>query len=93
MVPGMSERERLAVAVQRLEWLADAALASARSSDGRRLRTRSSTAAPWAPSHYRGDASRSHGARSIGIRGRLPPLRRQEEARCVPTSRRIYQPC
>ena len=40
MVPGLSERERRAADVQRLEWLADAVLGPARSSAGHPSRIR-----------------------------------------------------
>jgi hypothetical protein len=78
MVPGLSERERLAADVQRQEWLADAVLGPTRPSGRRPSRLASTAEAPWVPSSHRGDATRSHKAQGTGfLRGLLRTGKRQ----------------
>jgi hypothetical protein len=60
MVPGMTERERLAADVQRLEWLADAVLGPPRPSGGHPSRIGRSAEAPRVPPSTREDATQSH---------------------------------
>jgi hypothetical protein len=77
MVPGLSERERLATDVQRLEWLADAVLGPTRPSGGRASRFGGSAEAPPVPPPYRRNASRSHKVQSAWFRGLLRREKRQ----------------
>jgi hypothetical protein len=78
MVPGLSERERRAADVQRLEWLADAVLGPTRCSGGRPLRIAGSAEAPRDPPANRGDAKRSQEAQISGfLRGLLRTGKRQ----------------
>ena len=47
MVPGLTERERLIADMQRLEWLCDAVIGPARSSERRPPRMGRHAEAPW----------------------------------------------